>query len=259
MKGILAFAVALLLLPLPMIAQNVGIPRPRLKVVGLMGSGIAVSQEDPMEFMLVKAGIGTVIVSLLEEEKELTVGVLFLDGTKYKLKDVEIGNETISANLYTNETKIGSFEVSRIEKKGTVVWAGVLTVNEKSYNVYVIGAKRLFKPYEIKERVAAYCRDHPRDPNCRSKIADYCKDHPNDRRCKAITRSYCAHHLRDERCREIIKEWCKENPKAPACRILKFQFKTLKQFCEKRPNSFLCKRISRATLRTTTATSGGGK
>jgi len=231
-KILIASVIALVMLGTLVIAQTI---TPKIKIIGVLGRGIAVSTADPTSFKIVKAGIATVRVVIMDEETELKVGVLFLDGDKYVLKDIQIGNETVSGNIYSNDTQVGSFNLSLVIRGEHEIWFGSLSVSGQNYNVYVLEGKRPVKPEEVGEKIEDLCEKFPEkctaigkgvggypcekeiDKSCREKIREYCEDHPNDARCVSVFREYCRSHLDDARCREGLMGYCKYNPTAKQC------------------------------------------
>lgn len=218
-----------------------GFPRPTIYKIGLIGKGIAIADDDPSDFDIIKVGIGRLKVRFGENTSILTAGIVFLGKNKYRLRDINIDNKTITGNLYSGNTLVGSFGVSMVIKGGYEIWAGTMSVDEKNYNVYILGAVKV-KPLEIANKVVDICRAHPEkcreigkglgnicdridSEDCREKIKDFCKKHPDDKRCIAIFRAFCKDNLDDSRCRKILKEFCSKNPNDDKC----------KKFCEEYP------------------------
>jgi len=232
----------------------------RIKTLGILGKGIAISTTNPKDFKLLKVGIGTVTVELLDEETDITVGVLFLDDDKFKLKDVEMGNDTASGKVFSDNEEVGSFNVSLTIKNEQEIWHGTLTVNDKDYNIYILEAERRIKPLEFATKVKNLCDEDPEkcsdiakgigrrycekveDRSCREKIEEFCEEHPDDRRCMAVFRSFCKGNLDDKRCRKELKEFCVNNTDDENC----------EQFCEKFPN--VCRFFTTTIPSTTTTT-----
>ncbi len=242
MKKIWAFISVILILAIPAMAQqNIGsqsVLRPRIKVLGVLGNGIAVSSNDPMDFEVVKAGIATVRIRVLDEFRNIRVGIMYIGDERYKIKNIVMGNGSISGDLYKNDSQVGSFSIDSYLKGNTEIWAGSLKINEDSYNLYIIQAHRKPKTIEVVENIVDYCKnnplkckatikavgkqlcDNPSISSCRDKIKNYCEAHTDDKRCKALYLAYCKYHLKDSRCREKIIEYCKNNPKAAICNYM---------------------------------------
>ena len=237
MKKIMAILIALSLLVVPAMAQNTsGV---KIHSLIILGKGIAASQSDPMNFMIVKLGIGK---ATIPNGTEISTGVLKLDDEKYRLRNIEIGEGEAKGRIYQNESNVGSFDVSSVMKGDTEIWAGTIDLNGKTYNTYVIEGARPVRPSELKDKVANYCKENPGDQNCK-KVANYCQNNPEDSRCKALFRAYCLKtNMEDTRCRQEFANWCKENPANKYC--VSFELKRAKAYCEEHSDSILCKRIA---------------
>jgi hypothetical protein len=236
-------ALLLMTLLLPTVAAQGPLPTRMIKTLIVLGKGIAISSEDPIDFEIVKVGIGKVIVIVAGEEVELSVGVLWFGDQRYKIKDIVTTNETVEGNVYLNDTLVGNIALTLYMKQKEEIWAGSLTINEKAYNVYILEGPRKIKPLQLGVQVADYCKSHPDkctelargigrrfcekidSPSCREKIINFCKEHPQDRRCKALFISHCALHPFNKECREELRKHCLTNPEKSVC----------KSFCEKHP------------------------
>ncbi|UCC91719.1 MAG: hypothetical protein JSV39_00385 [Candidatus Aenigmatarchaeota archaeon] len=237
MKKLLALAIALIVMTVPVMAQQ-AVPiaaKARIHKMGTLGSGIAISGTNPMDFELLKIGVAAVKVGA-EDTAAVRVGILYFGEDKYRLKDIVIVNGTATANIYYNGTQVGSISLDSYPKGDKEVWAGTLTLNGETYNAYVIQAKRLVKAVEKARRIFGYCEDHPAqclrvmrgigqvicDPegegtNCRERIRTYCENNPDDRRCVALRMAYCKQNLDDADCRAEFMERCKENVNEEVC------------------------------------------
>lgn len=258
MKKILAITtIVFLLLPTMLVAaENLGsqgLLRPVITTVGVLGRGIAISEDNPKEFKILKIGIAKLRVSLEGENQELAAGVLWLDDSRYLLKNVLIGEGNTSADVYLNATKVGSIDLSLTEKGNTEIWIGSLSVNDDRYNVYILEGQRKFKGFELGEKVSDVCEEHPEkcttiakgignrfcdklnDPSCREKIKEFCEEHPDDNRCVTVFRIYCEQNLQDARCRQELTNFCKENPTDEKCLNLceKFPMKCSQEIRER--------------------------
>ncbi len=214
--------------------QRAGI-RPEITRIGVLGKGIAVSTSDPLEFRMVKIGLMEVRVEL--ENKTITreAGLLWVDEEKYRLKNATIEENSVGADVYLNESYVGSLSLALVPRNDTDVWAGKLTLDGKDYNVYILEGKRGFLRHEIRLKVKEFCKEEDEnckqiskgignrfcekveDPSCREKIAEFCEQHPEDPRCQAIMRNYCSNNTSDMRCRGVIKEVCKKFPNDERC------------------------------------------
>lgn len=218
--------------------------KPEITKLGILGKGIAVSQNDPSVFKIIKVGLAKVKVTINNESAEITTGVLNLDNDLYKIKNIVIANDSASGDVYKNDTKIGAFSVISVLKNGETVWYGTLTIDSTTYNVYVMSVPRPIKPTELKDKVSDYCKEHPKTTECLgvAKIGDFCQNNPDDRRCQAVFRNYCERNMDDERCRNALREFCKENQNNLGCQ--KFEYRSMKKFCEQNPSYPKCVKIS---------------
>jgi hypothetical protein len=237
MKKLLVMAIALLVIGMAGTAviaeETLGSQsqvRTKIHTMGALGYGIATSQSNAMDFELVKVGIaGVSITSADGNETVIKTGVLHFGEAKYRLKDVVIGNGTATANIYDNETQVGSISLNSYIKGDREVWAGTLTLDGVAYNAYIIQAPRIWKAVEKAEKVKDYCENNPEkckavmkavgqivcDPalneSCRDKIKAFCEQYPDDNRCKALRVAYCSINLEDANCRAELIERCKNN------------------------------------------------
>jgi len=242
MKKIIAILIVLSLLVAPVMAQSPTVTsagRVKISSLIILGKGIAASQSDPMDFMIVKLGIGKVTTP---NGTELSTGILKTDDEKYRLRNIEIDDGHATGDIYGNGSKVGSFDVSSVMKGDTEIWAGTMDLNGKTYNTYVIEGARPVRPSELKDKVANYCKENPGDQNCK-KVANYCQNNPEDARCKALFRAYCLKtNMEDTRCRQAFADWCKKNPTNKYC--VSFELKRAKAYCEEHSDSVLCERIA---------------
>lgn len=241
--GALVLQVAAAQTPTLISAQN----GPSIKALTILGKGIATNPSDPMDFMTLRVGIGTIQATVSGEEKDYTRGVLYLDDVKYTLNGIEMGDGKATGNIYSGDSLVGSFDVSSVMKGDVEIWAGTLTLNSVTYNAYVIEGVRQIKASELGEKISDYCRANGNDTNCRQIMANnYCQNNPNDSRCKEVFRDYClsGNNLDDTRCREYIKERCNSTPNDTGC--VEFALKRAKSYCEENSGSNLCKKIGNA-------------
>jgi hypothetical protein len=241
----LASIVAILALSTIAIAQ-VSMPQTRIKTLGVLGEGLAISSTNSADFKVVRIGIAKVSVEIAGTSNDLTVGVLFLDSDKYAVKNISQNNDTASGDIYLNNTQVGSLSLSRVVKPGRDVWYGTLNVNSVSYYAYIVQAPRSEKASEAAANIKDLCSDNPEkcastatsikgignicnkenSNNCSNKIQQYCSNHPTDQRCVSLFRVYCSEHMEDERCITELKLFCSKNPNNENC----------KDFCSKHPN-----------------------
>lgn len=256
MKKLLALAIALLVIGVTVVsvsAQQIGAQqnvRARIKTLGAFGNGLAVSQDNSMDFELIRIGVAGIKVGLADEEATVKVGILHFGEDKYRLKNVTIGNGSVTANVYSNDTQVGSLSLNSYPKGDKEVWAGTLTLNGETYNAYVLQAHRLVKPLEKAEKTFEYCKNNPEkckaamkavgqivcdpvtDGNCRDRIKNFCEQYPDDNRCKALRFAQCKLNLEDADCRAEIMGVCRNNATDNACERLG---EVYNKFVERRP------------------------
>jgi len=234
----------------PVFADEIGaqanIPKPVIKTLHIVGKGIAVSQTDLSDFKIITIGIARVIARIGNESSELMVGLLFLDKDRYRLKNVEAGNGTFSADVYRNDTDVGSINANLIEREGKDVWIGELTIDDKTYNIYVFEPHRKMNKFEIRDKVSNYCRAHHEEANCSGKIDEYCENNPTDQRCIALLKNFCKNNLDDVRCRAEIKDYCNNNPEAEICQTAKLRL--TERYCTKHPLDKYCLQLQKKRI-----------
>jgi hypothetical protein len=246
-KTILISVATLLILAMPVFAQNLGAQsmslRPVITTFGILGKGIASSPSDPLNFKIVKAGIGTVRVYVLDQQTELTVGVLFLDDQRYTFKNIVIGNGSASADIYINDTQHGTISLTSVIKGNTEIWAGTMSVDGASYNTYILGGYRPIQPVELKEKVSEYCSENATDHNCGGKIQDFCQNNPTDMRCLALFKAFCLtkNNMDDSRCREFMVDWCKDKNDTNDCKV--FVVKRSEAYCATHSTTNTCQAV----------------
>ncbi|RLJ00540.1 MAG: hypothetical protein DRP03_00420 [Candidatus Aenigmatarchaeota archaeon] len=222
-------------------AQVVVQARPRIGTLIVIGKGIAISKDNPMDFELVKISAGRVVARLRGRVVSALGGILYMGADKYRIRNITYSNGTFSGVIYSAGSPVGAISLDSYIKGNSEVWAGDLVIEENGtqrYNVYIIGYKRRLKPVEFANKIKEYCKDNPRkckaaikgvgrelcdDPSlegCREKIKNFCERHPNDRRCIALKNAYCSVRTDDVRCREELKEYCKKNPDEKVCERL---------------------------------------
>jgi len=128
----------------------------------LTGTGIAISESDAFDFTYAKVAIGAVKVRATADDNVDSdyavkkIGVLMLGGDKYHLKDIAVATDEISAEVYGKDKElVGEITVKRFEKPGRDVWAGNLVIDDKAYNIYLLGVGRKFKLSEITEKLGS--------------------------------------------------------------------------------------------------------
>lgn len=206
----------------------------------ILGKGIAASPTDPMDFMIVKFGLGKVRYAI--NDTEAMIGVLKLDDESYRLREVVVEDSKATGKIYSNSSEVGSFEVSSVMKGDIEMWAGTMTLGS-TYNLYVMEGVRPVRASELNEKVVEYCNT-AEDANCRDRLGNYCENNPEDTRCRALFRAYCLKddNMDDTRCREEFRNWCSENPTNANC--IPFELQRAKSYCEENSGSNLCNAIA---------------
>ena len=241
MKKLTILAIALLVIGITgttVLADGLGSQgwKPKIRTMGALGYGLATLQTNAMDFELLKIGIAGIDVSVTNETEEIKVGILYFGETKYRLKDIVIGNGSATANIYdSNDTLVGAISLNSYPKGDREVWAGTMTLNSVAYNAYIIQANRLWKAEEKAEKAKEYCANNPEkckavmkavgqilcDPannvSCRDKIKTFCEQYPDDRRCEALKLGYCRLHMENADCRNELMQECKKNLSEEAC------------------------------------------
>ncbi len=237
MKTIAIAALAILLVSAGALAQlgeQRQLPKPVIKTIGVMGQGLAVSQQSASDFEKVQVAIARMAVSLADDRKAVETGILKMGGETYRLRNVSISNASATADLYRNGTQVGTLSAAATVRSEHEVWFGSLEISGKLYNLYILGIERKVKPLEKAENIKDKCKENPEEcrqiakgignicdkedtENCRDKIKEYCEKNSGDRRCIAVYRAYCVGHMDDERCRNHLREFCKDNPGDEKC------------------------------------------
>ncbi|MCK4634922.1 MAG: hypothetical protein KAT37_03545 [Candidatus Aenigmarchaeota archaeon] len=241
MKKIIAAFLVLLMLAVPVMAQpTITSAAPKIKAYVILGKGIAASPSDPMDFKIVKVGIGRVITV---NGTDMAVGILVADEERYRLREIVIEEGHATGNIYSKDGEVGSFDVSSVMKGDTEIWAGEMKLNGDTYHLYVIEGVRQIKAGELRDKVVEYCNNNE-DANCKGRLANYCENNPDDSRCKALFRAYCLreNNMDDTRCRVAFRNWCEEHPENKHC--VPFALNRAKVYCEEHSDSNLCRRIA---------------
>lgn len=245
-KAVLIAVATMLVLAVPVFAQNLGSQnmfKTQIKTFGILGKGIASLPSDPLNFKIVKAGVGTVRMTVLDQQTEITAGVLYLDEQRYSLKNIVIGNGSATADIYLNDTQHGSLSLTSVIKSDTEIWAGTVTVDGTSYNTYILGGYRPIKANELKEKVSEYCSENSTDPKCGGNIQNFCENNPTDTRCLALFKAFCLrkNNLDDSRCRQYMLTWCKDKSETEDCRA--FAIERTGAYCTSHSGTPVCNAI----------------
>jgi len=187
-----------------------GKPRTEIKIhkIVVIGEGIAINPDNLDEFSLIRTVVGRVYVRILNKTLKVSRGLLLVDGEKYILKNITVATDNgVTAEIYQNNSKVGSLEAYPVLKGRRVVWVGEISIDSKILKVYIVEIPRMFRAAEIKEKVKEYCEEHPA-------------------KCKGIELTGCE-SLNDTSCREKVIEWCKEHQDDVRCRVLALRAKEI--------------------------------
>lgn len=213
-----------------------------IRLIQLHGNGVAIDALDPMNFMHARIIIGGArilkdrnCIRIWDETSEeyqrcfgeTRLGILRLDSKTYRLRNVTVSYDLISADIYdpaiasvpsadAAANHVGSIVVERFEKPETDIWAGEMELNGMLYNTYFLSVKRKFSTIEIREQMGDYCRRHPTEAACR--YLNLCRNNPENPNCNTIVENLCVKNAGDVRCREFLRKNCKDNPNAAYCR-----------------------------------------
>ncbi len=213
-----------------------------IKHIFLHGAGISINSSDANDVLHAKMIVSAVNVvdrECLRAEEERarvdciirkTIGLLSLDENNYRLREILVGEDSVSASIYLSEKDangtIGAISVKRIEKPSADIWAGTIVFTSGiQYNVYLLGVKREFSAAEAKESMGDYCKKHPRERACRH--LNLCKNHPDNPNCNEIKEKLCTGNAGDIRCRSFLKKHCTEKPEGVFCKKITVSGKTV--------------------------------
>jgi len=206
MKKIITLVALFLLIAVPLAQAQLGIlRRPPIEAkiyrIVIVGEGIAINPENLDEFSMIRTVVGRVYIRVLNKTLKVSRGLLLVDGEKYILKNITVTTDNgVTAEIYQNNSKVGTLEVYPVLKGRRVIWVGEISIDSKTLKVYIVEIPRMFKPVEIKEKVREYCEEHPAkckgigvtgceslsDASCREKIIEWCEEHQDDARCRAL-------------------------------------------------------------------------
>lgn len=246
MKKLATMAIAFLVLTVTFVASFAVAQGPTLTSANnakiwtrsVFGTGIAISQSDPMDFEFLNIGVAKVKFVSNENDTVRLVGILKFGERKFRLRDVAIGNGSASASVYYNNSQVGSLSLDSYVRGDREVWAGSLTLDGSSYNAYVIQIPKILKAVEKAGYIHEYCKNNPErcratmkavgnvvcdpvtDQNCRDRIKNFCEQQPDDNRCKALRLAYCRSNTEDSDCRAELMDVCKSNTTNAACNVI---------------------------------------
>lgn len=245
MKIAAVAALAILMLSVAAYAQSAG--SIVFDQINLVGKGVAVSTSNTTDVHFITVAVarmnlaktiaqinnrtGVNITLPPGTTSIVTIGVFHFDKQLYKLKNVNAGNDTVTADIYDKNgtVLVGSFNLQTTTRAGRIIWVGTLSLNGNNYNAYILEAGVRREAVDVKSKISDYCSNHPTE--CKdigqdvNLAAQYCENHPTDTRCLGLEISYCRSHLDDARCRQLLLDACKAQPNREVC----------KEFCAVHP------------------------
>ncbi len=173
------------------------------------GKGLGINQSDKTDVAYVRA-VGAQIV--LPNGNILARGRLRVDREPYRLINIEVTEFTATAEIIDKDSDpesaeaIGSIELERIEKEGKDLWIGSMNLNDKTYDLYLLGFGRKFTVREVARKAWRFCKNNPENEHCKSVAGINCRDNP--RECRLKVWRFCKTHPRDNRCKQFLKSAC---------------------------------------------------
>ena len=225
-------------------ADNIGsqnLPMPVITRLAGEGSGLAVNAADATDFGPIKIVAAKLNAVANGNSTEVERGAINFNDENLKLSDLVLGNSSISGNINRNGTQVGSLSISSVVKNGKTFWYGTMTLDGKTYNLYIVGLRREIKAEELKHEVQDFCENNPTDARCMGGLKGLCNQNPDSENCKQIFRESCIEHPGDERCRTAFQDFCHNNStvsNSTACQW--FADNSNKPFCETHPNNMMC-------------------
>ncbi len=233
---VLAAFLLLALISATAMAQPVSAAREiKVRKLFLSAKGILIASDDPMDIhssKIIAAGFRISSGGKLFARK---LGIIYIDNTKYLLKDINASAQSFFANIYDkNNVLIGSILLTPVDTPGILVWAGTLEASNKTYNAYYLQFRASVQPVHLVSSVAEYCKEHPEDEKCykfekckedkeacKKEIERFCRNNPKSEKCEELWKGYCLRNIDDVRCREFLKEKCEEDPSLEFCTVKK--------------------------------------
>ncbi len=173
-------------------------PQSIFNKMNLVGKGIAISTTNSTDVHVIKIAVAQVdLTSLIQRLSQyvtlplgipsiVQVGVFHFDNTTYKLTNIVVTNNTVSADIDSNGTTVGSINLQWTIRANRILWIGNLTLNDNNYNAYilegrVIGVGRQCEPGETD------------DMACRVTVVKQCRLNPNATSCGLVVAGERAH------------------------------------------------------------------
>ena len=251
MNGKIVFGVVLVVMLTALVVQSISSTAQTTSVpidkLHLVGEGLMINKDEPRDFSFFRIGIATVKARVGNETVKVIRGIMNVEGIVYRLNVTSISNDTFTAEIYYNNSLVGSMTMSSVLKGDKITWVGDASIDGKDLTVYILEFPRLFKPLEIREKVKEYCDEKPSE--CRGIGPNYC-DKLEDHDCRVKITRWCEEHLDDTRCKALAQEIGKSLPSTPEASTLQqmFQYQVQSRFCTRYPEvcaQTLVQRISR--------------
>jgi len=174
--GIAIALTTLLVLTSLAAAQDVEVSK-----IYFLGKGFAIDPSNSLNVLELK--LAAAEVKILGEAQG--IGVLVLEGAKFKLSGVTFSEGTLDAVLSGPAGETGSIKCTRVTKGELDLGICSLNVGGTAYTAYVLEAKRSFKAEEKPADTKDYCSKNADDKRCRDYYKDYCKQNPSASECQS--------------------------------------------------------------------------
>lgn len=184
-----------------------------LDLLVLTGKGVAVSATDRTDAHAVKVGVGRVFVATASGRVAAKAGVLFFDGSRYRLANVTVSNESVvAADVQADGTSLGSLTATAKARGEQELWVGQLSLNGTSYDLYIVSAARGFRSDELRDLRERACAEGENASNCTPSKKAFCADNEDDDDCERVLAKYWIKHSEDIRGRKALAAWCEAHP-----------------------------------------------
>jgi hypothetical protein len=219
-----------------------------IRKLHLIGEGLMINKDNFFDFSSFRIGVATVKARIDNETVNITRGIMLVEGEIYRLVVKEFTNDTFVADIYYNNSVVGSMSLNSVLKGDKIAWVGDASIGDKQLLVYILEFPRLFKPFEIREVVKEYCEKKPSE--CVGIGPNYC-DKLEDHDCRVKIIRWCKEHIDDTRCKALAKEIGKAFPATSEGLSLQqiFQQQAQKSFCNKHPEACTQTLITRIVRR----------
>jgi hypothetical protein len=156
------------------------------------------------------------------------MGIMKFGDDLYGLKEVVVGTNELSGNVYSSPSTagelIGVFDLAKKETNATgLVWTGTMTITEedeeKEIGLY-IKMRKQYTVKEIAQKVHAYCLYNQctgltQQAGTEETVQEYCETNEDDPKCQEIMVKYCEDQIvtattakYNYKCVEYLKNKC---------------------------------------------------